>query len=158
MVDALGALSADLELIRRHTKGASLASLLEVVAAHEGIRPSVIADHLQVDRSFVGRRVRDCEQAGFVSVAADPGDGRASVVRIEPAGTAELRRLGELNRDRFARVLADWDPADLGALTDLLTRLRTSIGGASTRERAAQRSRAARAAGEPPWLADWLAG
>jgi DNA-binding MarR family transcriptional regulator len=144
MVGALFTMNAGLERARRRRRGASILSLLQVVSDHQGIRPSEIAELQQVHPSLVTRQVRDCEDAGWVRVITDPADRRSLVVTLEPAGSAELRRLVEFGVKRFALFVDDWEPEAVRTLTALLERLRTSMARVSTREQLPARRRSTR--------------
>ena len=134
MVVALFTLTAGLERARRQRKAASALSLLQVIAERDGIRPSEIADLQLVHPSLVTRQVRDLEDAGYAQVTGDPADGRSWLVTLTPAGQDEMRRLRQVGLDRFALFVADWEPAEVRALTGLMDKLRTSIAAASERE------------------------
>jgi DNA-binding MarR family transcriptional regulator len=134
MVAALFTMNAGLERARRQRKGASTLSLLQVIADHEGIRPSDIADLQQVHPSLVTRQVRELEDAGYVTVTADPADGRSYRVTLTSPGTAELHRLVQFGLQRFALFVADWEPDEVRTLTELLEKLQTSMATVSARE------------------------
>jgi DNA-binding MarR family transcriptional regulator len=127
MVVALFTLTAGLERARRQKKAAGALSLLQVIAGHEGIRPSDIADVQLMDRSLVTRQVRELEDTGYVQVTGDPTDGRSWLVTLTPAGWSEMRRLQQVGLDRFALFVADWEPGEVRALAALLERLSTSM-------------------------------
>jgi DNA-binding MarR family transcriptional regulator len=134
MVAALFTMNASLDRARRERKGASTLSLLQVIGDHAGIRPSEIADLQQVHPSLVTRQVRELEESGFVTVAADPADGRSCLVTLLPAGSEELRHLVEFGLKRFALFVEDWDPDEVRTLARLLDKLRSSMGTVSARE------------------------
>jgi DNA-binding MarR family transcriptional regulator len=147
MVVALFTLTERLERARWRKQAASALNLLQVIARQDGIRPSDIAAEQLVDRSHVTRQVRELEDAGFVDVAGDPGDGRSWLVTLTPAGQEEMRRLQQVGLDRFALFVAEWDEADVRALAALLDRLRESMAAVGEREQRTvvrrQRSRVA---------------
>jgi DNA-binding MarR family transcriptional regulator len=134
MVAALFTMNAGLERARRERKGASTLSLLQVIADHERIRPSEIADLQQVHPSLVTRQVRELEDLGYVNVSADPADGRSYLVALTSAGSAELSRLVQFGLKRFALFVKDWEPEQVRTLTELLEKLRTSMATVSARE------------------------
>jgi len=134
MVAALFTMNAGLERARRKKKGATTLSLLQVIGAHEGIRPSEIAGLQQVNPSLVTRQVRDLEDAGYVEVTADPADGRSCLVTLVPAGSEELDRLVKFGLRRFALFVSDWDPEEVRTLTRLLEKLKSSMAAVSARE------------------------
>lgn len=134
MVAALFTLTAGMERARRQRKAAGTLSLLQLIDGRRAIRPSEIADLLQVHASLVTRQVRELEDAGHVQVAADPADGRSCLVTLTPAGTGELKRLTQAGLDRFALFVADWQPGDVRTLTALLDKLRNSMAAVAARE------------------------
>src|SRR5580692_10686176 len=134
MVAALFTMNAGIERARRQRKGASALSLLQVIAGHEGIRPSDIAELQQVHPSLVTRQVRELEDAGYVTVTADPADRRSCLVTLQPAGADELLRLEEFGLKRFALFVTDWEPDEVRTLTGLIWKLHTSMAAVSTRE------------------------
>jgi len=144
MVTALFSLTAGLDRARRQRKGASALSLLQVVAAQPGIRPSQIADQQQIHPSLVTRQLQELEDAGFVVIAQSSGDRRSFLVTLSPAGGEEQRRLTAVGLDRFARFVADWEPSEVQALGQLLEKLKTSMARTSVRERPANARRARR--------------
>jgi DNA-binding MarR family transcriptional regulator len=80
----------------------------------DGVRPSELAERLQVTRQSVNDLLRDLEEVGYLTREPVPGDGRARVVRLtsdgkrlERAVSQELRRAEQrmaqiLGADRFA--------------------------------------------------------
>jgi DNA-binding MarR family transcriptional regulator len=134
MVGALFTMNAGLDRARRQRKGASTLSLLQVIATHDGIRPSDIADLQQVHPSLVTRQVRELEDSGYLTVTADPADRRSYRVTLTSAGQAELHRLVQFGLQRFALFVADWEPDQVRTLTELLHKLQTSMATVSAQE------------------------
>src|ERR1700728_5002665 len=93
MVTALFVTNAGLDRARRQKKGASTLSLLQVIAATPGIRPSEIASAPDVHPSQVTRQVRELESLGLVQVTADTGEKRSSEETLTSAGFRELQSL-----------------------------------------------------------------
>ncbi len=135
MVTALFVTNAALDRARRQKKGASTLSLLQVVAATPGIRPSEIASAQDVHPSQVTRKVRELESLGLVQVTADTADKRSCRVTLTSAGSGELQSLTEQGLDRFALVVADWEPEEVRMLTSLLQKLEESKMAAAARQR-----------------------
>jgi DNA-binding MarR family transcriptional regulator len=134
MVGALFAMNAGIERARRQRKGASTLSLLQVIAGHESIRPSEIAELQGVSPSLVTRQVRELEDAGYARVTPDPADRRSCLVALEPAGAEELRRLEQFGLKRFALFVNDWEPHEVQSLTELLWKLQASMATVTARE------------------------
>jgi MarR family len=122
-----------------------------------GSRPAG-AERLHVDSSLAARRVRVCEDAGFVKVSPDPADRRSVLVAITPAGSEELRRLERPSLERIEMLVADWEPDQVRTLTGLLANLGTSVATLAARERRSRRRRFASDAGLPDWFVQWLGG
>jgi DNA-binding MarR family transcriptional regulator len=137
MVGALFTTNAALDRARRQRKGATSLSLLQVVSATPGIRPSDIAGVQDVHPSQITRQVRELEGAGLLQVAADPADRRSCRVTLTAAGARELRRLTEVGLDRFASFVADWETEEVRMLTALLQKLEASKSAVGARERPA---------------------
>src|SRR5580698_1464277 len=95
MVTALFVTNAALDRARRQKKGASTLSLLQVVAATPGIRPSGIASAQDVHPSQVTRQVRELENLGLVQITADAANKRSCRVALTTAGADELQSLTE---------------------------------------------------------------
>ena len=138
MVTALFVTNAALDRARRQKKGAGTLSLLQVVAATPGIRPSDIAGAQDVHPSQVTRRVRELEGLGLLQVTADAADRRSCRVTLTRSGAAELRSLTEEGLDRFCSFVADWEPAEVRKLTALLQKLEQSKAAAAARQRPPQ--------------------
>ncbi len=147
MVVALFTLIGGVERARRQKKAAAALDLLQVIAAGNGVRPSSIADQRSVDRSLVTRQLHELEDAGYVEFAGDPDDGRSWLVALTPAGREEMRRLQEAGLVRFALFVADWEPAEVRRLTELLEKLGSSMAGVASRENEAASAGPARPPG-----------
>jgi DNA-binding MarR family transcriptional regulator len=135
MVTALFVTNAALDRARRQKKGASTLSLLQLVAAAPGIRPSQIATAQDVHPSQVTRQVRDLDSLGLLHVTADTADKRSCRVTLTTAGSDELHSLTEEGLDRFASFVADWEPDEVRMLTSLLQKLEQSKAAAAARQR-----------------------
>ena len=135
MVVALFVTNAALDRARRQKKGASTLSLLQVVAATQGIRPSEIASAQDVHPSQVTRQVRELDRLGLVQITADAADRRSCRVTITPAGSSELQALTEEGLDRFGLFVADWEPEQVRMLTSLLQKLEESKAAVAARQR-----------------------
>ncbi len=135
MVTALFVTNAALDRARRQKKGASTLSLLQVIAAAPGARPSDIASAQDVHPSQVTRQVRELANLGFVQVIADTADRRSCRVTLTSAGLDELQRLTEEGLDRFCSFVAEWEPEEVRTLTSLLQKLEDSKSAAAARQR-----------------------
>jgi DNA-binding MarR family transcriptional regulator len=83
--------------------------LLELQASPEGLRMQDLGDRAVLSRTRVSRLVDELEARGMVERRPDPGDKRATLAAITPAGRAAFRATAPLYLDRieehFARHL-----------------------------------------------------
>jgi DNA-binding MarR family transcriptional regulator len=86
-----------------------------------------LAQHAGLDPSTVSRAVASLVAQGLVERQADPGDGRASLLVVTPAGRAALDDAKAWFGDLLDRALAGWDPDDRAALAATLRRLAHDI-------------------------------
>ncbi len=68
----------------------SLTSALATIERHGPLTPSELAMREQVQRPTVTRIAFRLEEAELVTRAADPADGRSSLITVTPAGRALL--------------------------------------------------------------------
>ena len=104
------------------------AGTLGILAAIDGVGPATgchgkdLAARCALDPSTVSRAVATLVRAGLVARAADPDDGRASVLLATPAGHAAVEDIAGWYAGRLAEALRDWSDEDLTTLTALLRR------------------------------------
>src|SRR5690349_17026065 len=77
------------------------------------VRLSELADWQEVDRSTMTTQVRRLEEQGLVARAADPRDGRASLVSATRAGARRHRRTKQTARKIYEELLVDWSEDEL---------------------------------------------
>lgn len=94
----------------------SQSSALASIDRHGPLTPSELADRERIQRPTVTRLLVRLEAAGLIARAADPADGRSSLITVTPAGRALLREL-RLRKDAFlARRLEVLDADDRATL------------------------------------------
>ena len=86
------------------------------------LRQGALAELVHADPSTVSRHVAALVERGLVQRVADESDGRASRLHVTDAGHAALDAFRRDRENHFAQVTAEWDTADLTALTTLLGR------------------------------------
>jgi len=101
--------------------------VLHQVQANGSLRVSELAGCMGLDASTASRHVRHLEDGGYLARTGDPGDRRASRVRLTPKGRAALIRAMRARAAVVDRAIADWPDKDRTALTTLLTRLADSL-------------------------------
>jgi DNA-binding MarR family transcriptional regulator len=94
----------------------SLTAALGTVERRGPITPSELAAAERIQRPTATRLIARLEETGLVSRAADPTDGRSSLVSITADGRALLKRL-RANKDAFlARRLETLDAEERAVL------------------------------------------
>lgn len=93
-------------------------------------RPGALADRCHADPSTVSRQVAELTRRGLVRRAADPSDGRASLLAITDAGREACEQVRTRRRQLFAAAVQDWTDEELGTLAGLLTRFTGALGAA----------------------------
>ena len=101
--------------------------VLHQVQANGSPRVSELADCMGLDASTASRHVRHLEDGGYLARTGDPGDRRASRVRLTPKGRGALARAMRARAAVVDRAIADWPGDDRAALTTLITRLAESL-------------------------------
>ena len=71
-----------------------------------------VGERLGIDPSVASRMVSDCIGAGYLVRAASQRDGRRTVLRLSPEGTATLERFRRHQRAAFEFVTSDWSERD----------------------------------------------
>jgi DNA-binding MarR family transcriptional regulator len=101
--------------------------VLHQVQVNGSLRVSELAGCMGLDASTASRHVRHLEDGGYLARTGDPGDRRASRVRLSPKGRAALARAMRARAAVVDRAMADWPGKDRAALATLLTRLADSL-------------------------------
>jgi DNA-binding MarR family transcriptional regulator len=104
-------------------------ALIHEVGRAGPVRPSALADAIGLDLSTVSRHVRNLVEAGHLARADDPGDRRAALLSVTPAGVALLEQTIALRSEVLARATDGWSAADVDQLVSLLTRLGDGLAG-----------------------------
>jgi DNA-binding MarR family transcriptional regulator len=101
--------------------------VLHQVQANGSLRVSELASCMGLDASTASRHVRHLEDGGYLARTGDPGDRRASRVRLTPKGRGALARALRARAAVVDRAIADWPDEDRATLASLMTRLADSL-------------------------------
>jgi DNA-binding MarR family transcriptional regulator len=94
----------------------SLTSALASIEGHGPVTPSELANCERVQRPTITRVLTRLTELGLIERAADPADGRSTLVSITPSGRALLNEL-RTRRDAFlADRLSKLSPEDRAVL------------------------------------------
>src|SRR5215475_3623353 len=111
---------------RKNIPDAATLAVLQVIGAAEaaepgrGVRPSEIADSLDVHRSAVTYHVRALTQAGHITARTDAADRRSSLLFLTDSGHVTMQELTRHGRERFSSFVADWSDDEVAMLAELL--------------------------------------
>ena len=94
---------------------ASLAALATIGRAGP-LTPSELADAERIQRPTATRLLTNLTEKGLVSRAADPTDGRCSIVSATPEGRAMLKRIRSRKNAYLAQRMRDLPDEDVVAL------------------------------------------
>jgi DNA-binding MarR family transcriptional regulator len=97
--------------------------VLLALADSGAIRPGELAERLEVEAPHVTRQVQRLEKPGYAGRGPDPGDRRAQLIQLTPAGQAAAGRIREVGRTGMAAALAQWSPDELHQFTTLFNRM-----------------------------------
>jgi DNA-binding MarR family transcriptional regulator len=87
----------------------------------DGVRPTELAESLQITKQSVNDLLRDMEARGYLTLAADPTDGRARIIRLTAAGHELERATHEAAKaasEAFEQILGSRRYAALYAALD----------------------------------------
>ena len=101
--------------------------VLHQIQANGSLRVSELAGCMGLDASTASRHVRNLEDGGYLARTGDPGDRRASRVRLTPKGRGALSRALRARALVVDRAIADWPDQERAALASLMTRLADSL-------------------------------
>lgn len=90
-------------------------------------RLTALAASTHLDTSTVSRHLDTLVAKGFVERTPDPADGRAKLAGLTSEGRRAVKKIKLARRRLVTDELAAWDPADVAALEELLTRLSTNV-------------------------------
>ena len=94
----------------------SLTSALASIEGHGPVTPSELANWERVQRPTITRVLTRLTELGLIERAADPADGRSTLVSITPSGRGVLSEL-RTRRDAFlADRLSNLSPEDRAVL------------------------------------------
>ncbi|MFE7543461.1 MarR family winged helix-turn-helix transcriptional regulator [Streptomyces platensis] len=132
-LSAIGAVKREMGRMLPQECPPASAGVLALLDRHGEMRMSQLAELLAIDMSVTSRHVAHAAERGWIERKPDPADKRSRLLRLTPSGTQLLEELAERYTATLARHLDDWSDADVGQLTELLARLRTSFGDCRTR-------------------------
>jgi DNA-binding MarR family transcriptional regulator len=124
---AFGAVKREMGRVLPSACPAGSAAVLTLLDRHGDMRMSRLAELLAVDMSVTSRHVAHIAERGWIERSPDPADKRSRILRLTPAGLAQVEELSRRTTRMLAERLSDWSDEDVAQLTRLMTRLRASF-------------------------------
>ncbi|MGA5415000.1 MarR family winged helix-turn-helix transcriptional regulator [Streptomyces pseudogriseolus] len=125
---AFGAVKREMNRLMPPDCPSGSAAVLTVLGRDGDMRMSRLAELLSVDMSVTSRHVAHLAERGWIERSPDPADKRSRILRLTPAGRTRLDELFRLTTQLLAERLCDWSDEEVGRLTQLMARLRSSFG------------------------------
>ncbi|MCD7440062.1 MarR family transcriptional regulator [Streptomyces lincolnensis] len=124
---AFGAVKRELGRIMPSDCPSGSGAVLTLLGRHGDMRMSKLAELLAVDMSVTSRHVAHVAERGWLQRSPDPADKRSRILRLTPAGRAQLEELSRRTCRLLAERLGDWSEEEVAQLTALMARLRASF-------------------------------
>jgi DNA-binding MarR family transcriptional regulator len=136
LVTALFTVVGNLQRARKNIPDAASLAVLQVIGRgrDSGVRPSEIAEALDVHRSAVTHHLRALTAAGHIAPQVDPLDRRSSLLFLTDEGSELVDRLAKKGMDRFQLFVAEWSDEDVLEMARLLEKFRDSAQAANEKE------------------------
>ena len=93
----------------------------------DGVNPSELGRFQDVKKNTISALLKSLEEAGLIERTPHPTDGRASLVRITPAGRELVRSTAPLRFQFMTEITSSLTPAEQDDLVKLLTKLHGSL-------------------------------
>ncbi|NEB06000.1 MarR family transcriptional regulator [Streptomyces sp. SID13726] len=124
---AFGAVKREIGRLMPSECPSGSAAVLTLLDRHGDMRMSNLAELLAVDMSVTSRHVAHVVERGWIERSPDPADKRSRILRLTPAGRAQIDELSRRTTQLLAECLADWSDEEVAQLTRLMARLRASF-------------------------------
>ncbi|MEU6354977.1 MarR family transcriptional regulator [Streptomyces sp. NPDC047072] len=124
---AFGAVKRELGRLMPAECPSGSAAVLTLLGRYGDMRMSKLAELLAVDMSVTSRHVAHVVERGWIERSPDPADKRSRILRLTPAGHAQLDEMSRRTCRLLAERLSDWSDAEVAQLTVLMARLRASF-------------------------------
>lgn len=100
---------------------------LDLLAAHGALRVGELAARLAVDDTTATRLVDRLEELGVAERRSEPGDRRATVVGLTPAGDELVAGVASQRQRFFREVLGALEPAERAELVRLTEKAASAL-------------------------------
>lgn len=103
------------------------AYLLMVLARHDGLTHSEIAERLEISAAAATKVIKRMERGDYVERRSDPADERLSRVYLKDSGRAVMARIHAAFGRMDAAMLAGFDDRERECLQDYLARMHSNL-------------------------------
>ena len=110
-----------------HSVEPATLGLLAGLAATGPARLSSLASVMCLDLSTVSRQVPALEKHGWVARTRDPGDHRAQLLELTPAGHDMLQAVRRSRAEVLTRLLPDWSSTEMRQFAAQLARFNDDV-------------------------------
>lgn len=86
-------------------------------------RPQMIAARVRIGAPSITKAAARLTEAGLVTAAPDPHDGRATLLSLTDAGTAVVARLRAAGDEIIGGMVTDWSAQEISEFTRLVRKL-----------------------------------
>ena len=105
----------------------SVLGTLQMLSGHGELRVADLAAKVGLTQSAISRQVAELVRLGLVERGVDQADGRATLIRISPAGEARLAQERETRAERLCEMVTDWDGAQVDHVLDAVRLLADTL-------------------------------
>jgi DNA-binding MarR family transcriptional regulator len=102
-------------------------SIISSLHASGPVRLSRLSDLTDLEAPLISREVARLGDDGYVKRAADPTDGRATIVRLTAKGRRAYRDYRAATDEIVIEAFAGWKAGELRTLADYLERVVTDV-------------------------------
>ena len=88
-----------------------------------GVRQKTLAEELDISPAAVSELISKLEKDGFVVREVDPGDKRATLIKLTELGAARAAELSDERNDRFAKAFTALTEKEKDQLLKLLEKI-----------------------------------
>ena len=101
--------------------------VLKRMSQHKEVTIGAIAEHMRIDPSRSSRIVADLVRQGYLERAASQEDGRRSIIKLTPLGSALMTELEEVKRETVAEATRGWTAEEVATFSKLYGRFTSGL-------------------------------
>jgi DNA-binding MarR family transcriptional regulator len=102
-------------------------TLYEIDHAKNGITATELTAHLQIDKGYLSRILRQFEKKQLIVRQRSPQDGRSALLRLTDKGSAVFKPLDGAARQQASKLLGTLSASDVNKLLRSMTAIQTIL-------------------------------